>query len=107
MELNIIEKVNNEQEQVVIPKVHNCLSCQYAFASDSGVECRRRESEGVVITLTEDQIFMNCAARDADGYKTRISSKYLDWIEERDYKTSLRDRQDAYRLVMNDIVGGD
>jgi hypothetical protein len=94
----IKEEVNNQE-------VHNCLSCPHAFAGDIGIECWRRKSEGIVVALTEDQIFMNCAARDVETYPVgQLSDKYLEWMKEREYKSDLDLRNMAYE---KDIVGGD
>lgn len=94
----IKEEVNNQE-------IHNCLSCPHAFAGDIGIECWRRKSEGIVVALTEDQIFMNCAARDVETYPVgQLSDKYLEWMKEREYKSDLDLRNMVYE---KDIVGGD
>ncbi len=91
----IKEEVNNQE-------VHNCLSCPHAFAGDIGIECWRRKSEGIVVTLTEDQIFMNCAARDVEQYPVgQLSNKYLEWIKEREYKSDLDLRLKEYNKILD------
>jgi len=91
-------------EEVNKKAVHNCTTCKYSFAVDGHVECHRRESEGVIVEITEDQIYVNCVARDAEQYNVGgLSDKYLDYIKLREYKRDLELRS---RVYQKDVYGG-
>ncbi|HBY19627.1 MAG TPA: hypothetical protein DEG71_01185 [Clostridiales bacterium] len=94
-----IREVNKQE-------VHNCLKCDFAIVGNGYVECHRRESEGVIVKITEDQIYVNCAAGDAEQYNVGgLSDKYLDSIKGREYKRDLELRSRAYENVVEDFEG--
>jgi len=100
------QKLDIQIKEVNKQEVHNCLHCDFAIVGNGCVECHRRESEGVIVEITEDQIYVNCAARDAEQYNVGgLSDKYLDSIKGREYKRDLELRSREYTKVLVDYIG--
>jgi len=72
------EEVNtykeNEQLELTYYKSSNknCTNCEFAYLVGGKVECHRREAEGVIIEISENQIYLPCPARDADVWDEKM-----------------------------------
>jgi hypothetical protein len=101
---NITEKVDTYEQE---PKIKNCTNCGFSYLNNGKVECHRREAEGVVIEISEDQIYLECAARDVEVWDEDLNDEMIDNMLTEEYEDLLEERQEEYVKVMNDIFGGD